>query len=146
MGATFSVIKTLVVPAIIALLVFLLLTYALMPLWQRYRGRYSQYLPLGAISNQTSSLRQRIQGGLARFFVPLAWRQRLRFRPVVGTDGTSDTGYISEDGEELGEVDEDQGQGRPMGGRDSVPDSTRRLSRDLEQGFMDDSDDEASAR
>jgi len=66
--------------------------------------------------------------------VPSAWRQRLRFRLVVGTDGASDTGYISEDGEELGEVDEDEGQDRPVGGRDSVPDSTRRLSREYVGG------------
>jgi len=140
MGSTLSVIKTLIVPAIIALLGYLVLTYAVIPLWQRYRSRYSQYLPLNTISNQTSSLRHRIQSGIGRLVVPSSWRQRLQeHRLVVEADGDSDVDYNSDEGEELGDINEDRRRELSQG---ELPDMTRRLSRDLEQGFMDDSDEE----
>ncbi|KAK4156490.1 serine/threonine protein phosphatase [Chaetomidium leptoderma] len=102
MGATFSVIKTLVIPAIISLILFLGATFVLIPLWQRYRNRYSQYLPLETISNQTLSLRGRMQGAMVRFMAPSAWRARVSDRVVVADRSSFD----SEDGEELDDVDE----------------------------------------
>ncbi|KAH8887486.1 hypothetical protein GQ53DRAFT_296891 [Thozetella sp. PMI_491] len=141
MGATASVVKTLIVPALISLILFLGTTYVIFPLWQRYRNRYSQYLPLESISNQTSSLRARIQNGIGNMLVPSSWRQRLHDRLVVGGETASDAGYDSEEGEELGDVD--GARSRDLGSRDNGIDSNRRLSRDLEEGFIDDSDDEA---
>ncbi|KAK3308646.1 uncharacterized protein B0T15DRAFT_550866 [Chaetomium strumarium] len=139
MGATVSAIKTLIVPAIVSLLLFLISTFVLVPLWQRYRNRYSQYLPLETISNQTLSLRARMQGAMARFMTPSVWRARVSERVAVAERGSFD----SEEGEELSEVDE------PIGRRvldqqrgSNTIDSSRRLSRDLEEGFMDDSDEE----
>ncbi|KAH6850802.1 hypothetical protein B0I37DRAFT_372432 [Chaetomium sp. MPI-CAGE-AT-0009] len=138
MGSTFAVIKTLIVPAAISLVLFLVVTFVLVPFWQRYRNRYSQYLPLETISNQTLSLRARMQSAVVRFMAPSAWRARASDGIVVAERRSFD----SEEGEELGDVDEttarrvlDQQRGNPV-------DSTRRLSRDLEEGFMDDSDDE----
>jgi hypothetical protein len=105
----------------------------LVPLWQRYRNRYSNYLPLETLSNQTLSLRARMQGAVARFFVArAAWRAgRDADRGVAVAERR--TSFDSEDGEELGEVDEsvvrrvlDQQRGA---GR-AVVDSTRRLSRE----------------
>ncbi|KAK0739209.1 hypothetical protein B0T21DRAFT_362182 [Apiosordaria backusii] len=136
MGATFSAVKTLIVPAIISLILFLLSTFVLYPLWQRYRNRYSQYLPLDTISEQTSSLRARITGGIGRLIFTTRWGTHLTDRLVIGGRESFD----SEDGEELEDVDESTGRG----GNNSVSiDSSRRLSRDLEEGFIDDSDEDS---
>ncbi|KAH7192295.1 uncharacterized protein B0J16DRAFT_380183 [Fusarium flagelliforme] len=128
-----SVIKTLVVPAVISLLLFILLTYVLIPLWRRY-ARYSQYLPLDTLSSQTSSLRERITARIA------AWRSN---RDVAfASDDDFDDGLDDDDGEELGNVDEATWRQMEADTRAARPDNTRRLSRDLEEGFRDDSDDE----
>ncbi|KAM7194790.1 hypothetical protein V8F20_007810 [Naviculisporaceae sp. PSN 640] len=145
MGASVSVAKTLAIPAVISLIIFLVSTYLLIPFWRRYRNRYSQYLPLDSISNGTLSLRARVQHGIARWLVPSNWRTRLQDRLVVAERGTSDADYDSDEGEELNEVDD---SARAVLERDrhaaaAAADSTRRLSRDLEEGFMDDSDEES---
>ncbi|KAJ4406519.1 hypothetical protein N0V82_010101 [Gnomoniopsis sp. IMI 355080] len=150
MGSTISTVKTLIVPAIIALLVFLLATYVLYPLWARYRSsRYGAYLPLDTITTGTVSLRYRVQNAIARWIVPSTWRERIQDRLVVAVGPGSDTGYNSDEGEELDEVPEDEDMRERLerearrsrsSGR---PDLQRRLSRDLEEGFRDDSDDEA---
>ncbi|ROW08798.1 hypothetical protein VMCG_02972 [Cytospora schulzeri] len=146
MGSKLS--STLIAPAIIALIVFLLATYILLPLWQRYRNsRYGAYLPLETISSGTQTLRQRIQDSIARGLVPSSWRERLQDRLVVAGSSESDNGYNSDEGEELDEVPEDEDVRRRLerearrsrGGR---PDFQRRLSRDLEEGFRDESDEE----
>ena len=122
--------QTLIIPALIALICYLVLTFVAIPFWQRYRSRYSQYLPLETISNQTSSVRQRVQNAIGRFLVPSAWRQRLQDRLVVGAEHGSDGDYDSDDGEELGDIDEED-ESR-LGSMDSSmgPDTTRRLSRE----------------
>ncbi|CEI68976.1 hypothetical protein FSHL1_011074 [Fusarium sambucinum] len=133
MGATMSVIKTLIVPAVISLLLFILLTYVLIPLWRRY-ARYSQYLPLDTLSSHTSSLRERITARVA------AWRSN---RDVTfASDDGFDDGLDGDDGEELGNVDEATWRQMEADTRAARPDNARRLSRDLEEGFRDDSDDE----
>jgi hypothetical protein len=118
--------QTLIVPAVISLVLFLVATFVLVPLWQRYRNRYSQYLPLETISNQTLSLRARMQSAILRFMAPSAWRARASDGIVVAERNSFD----SEEGEELGDVDDtiarrvlDQQRGDPV-------DSTRRLSRE----------------
>ncbi|KAJ6781013.1 hypothetical protein PWT90_10104 [Aphanocladium album] len=127
MGAAVSGIKTLIIPATIAFAVFLVVTFAVLPLWRRYRNRYSQYLPLDSLGS--SSLRDRIANRLASLTLPSTWRQdRGRFAA---------TGAADSDGEELGHV-EDGGFAQTGFGSDD----TVRLSRDLEEGFIDDSDDE----
>ncbi|KAF3771011.1 hypothetical protein M406DRAFT_354669 [Cryphonectria parasitica EP155] len=152
MGSTVSTAKTLIVPAITALLVFLLATYILLPLWQRYRSsRYGAYLPLESISSGTISLRYRVQNAITRWIVPSTWRERIQDRLVVAVGTGSDNGYNSDEGEELDEVPEDEDMRARLerearrsrsSGR---PDLERRLSRDLEEGFRDDSDDEAES-
>ncbi|GKU01977.1 hypothetical protein FLAG1_03098 [Fusarium langsethiae] len=128
-----SVIKTLIVPAVISLLLFILLTYVLIPLWRRY-ARYSQYLPLDTLSSHTSSLRERITARVA------AWRSN-RDVAFASDDGLDD-GLDDDDGEELGNVDEATWRQMEADTRAARPDNARRLSRDLEEGFRDDSDDE----
>ncbi|PSS00821.1 hypothetical protein BD289DRAFT_8302 [Coniella lustricola] len=149
MGTTVSTVKTLIVPAVIALLVFVLATYILLPLWRRYRSsRYGAYLPLETISSGTLSLRYRVQNAIARWIVPSTWRERIQDRLVVAVGPGSDNGYNSEEGEELDEVPEDEDMRARLdrearrsqsSGR---PDLERRLSRDLEEGFRDDSDED----
>ncbi|KAI8630206.1 hypothetical protein F5Y19DRAFT_57704 [Xylariaceae sp. FL1651] len=142
MGASLSVVKTLLVPAIISLVLFLVSTYLLLPLWRYYRNRYGQYIPLDTISTRTTSLRIRMQNAIAQWIIPSRWRLGARERVVVADDGESDVGFSSEEGEELNEVDEDGRHALSLDTHHQHADSDRRLSRDLEEGFRDDSDDE----
>ncbi|KAI8951493.1 hypothetical protein F4801DRAFT_290708 [Xylaria longipes] len=142
MGTTLSVIKTLLIPAVISLLLFLLLSYLILPLWRYYRNRYGQYLPLDTISTQTTSLRIRIQDAIARWISSTSrWRLRNRDRVAVADD-ESDVGFSSEEGEELNDVDEDRRHALSLDTHHQHTNSNRRLSRDLEEGFRDDSDDD----
>ncbi|OTB06107.1 hypothetical protein M426DRAFT_319184 [Hypoxylon sp. CI-4A] len=142
MGSTLSVVKTLIIPAVISLILFILSTYVLVPLWRHYRARYSQYLPLDTISTHTSSMRIRVQDTIARWLIPSRWRFSIRDRVVVGSDDASDLGFSSEDGEELDDVD-DRRHALSLDTHNlEHTDSIRRLSRDLEEGFRDDSDEE----
>ncbi|KAI1283605.1 hypothetical protein F5Y07DRAFT_394510 [Xylaria sp. FL0933] len=142
MGSTLSVIKTLFIPAVVSLVLYLVLTYLVVPLWRYYRNRYSQYLPLDTISTQTTSLRIRMQNAVARWIASSSrWRLRGRERVNVADD-ESDVGFSSEEGEELNEVDEDRRHALSLDTSHQHADSNRRLSRDLEEGFRDDSDDD----
>ncbi|CAK7219214.1 hypothetical protein SEUCBS140593_003815 [Sporothrix eucalyptigena] len=192
MGATLSVIKTLFLPAIAALAVFLVFTFVIVPVWQHYRNRYSHYLPIDTLSNQTLSLRHRVQSSVSHFFSRAAttttWRDRVganggdtgiggRIRGLFnrgggsshgrnnsgGELGVDDNDLLSDDedldlnlhdtahGLSLGEVGEELGTMRPDNRRRELPRGgavyePRRLSRELEQGFMDDSDEEEPPR
>jgi hypothetical protein len=119
-------LQTLIAPAIISLILFLLSTYVLYPLWQHYRNRYSNYLPLETISNRTSSLRVRVQDAIAKFLTPSLWRRSVTDTLVVAESG-SDAGFDSDDGEELGAVHHQSGV---LGDSRSTVDSIRRLSRE----------------
>ncbi|PKS07972.1 hypothetical protein jhhlp_006584 [Lomentospora prolificans] len=143
MGSTIEAIKTLVIPAVISLIIFVTGRYVIMPLWRTYRQRYSQYLPLDSISNHTLSLRQRLQSAYSGMLAP-TWRRRFRSRVVVGdNDVVSDDEYTSEEGEELADVDVESWSSAARGGsRTDIPSTERRLSRDLEEGFISDSDDD----
>ncbi|RWA04949.1 hypothetical protein EKO27_g10157 [Xylaria grammica] len=143
MGTIISVFKTLLIPAIISLVLFLLLTYLVVPLWRYYRNRYGQYLPLDSISTQTTSLRVRTQDAILRWISSLSrWRSRGRDR-VDMADDESDAGFGSEEGEELNNiVGEDPRHALSLDTSHIHADSNRRLSRDLEEGFRDDSDDD----
>ncbi|KAI1391451.1 uncharacterized protein F4822DRAFT_186251 [Hypoxylon trugodes] len=129
-ASTLSVVKTLIIPAVISLLLFLLSTYVLYPLWHHYRTRYSQYLPLDTISNHTSSLRSRAQDAMARYLIPSRWRFNARERVMSGDDA-SDLGFSSEEGEELDDVDDDRRYGLSLDTHNPErTDSMRRLSRE----------------
>ncbi|OAA72453.1 hypothetical protein ISF_01526 [Cordyceps fumosorosea ARSEF 2679] len=142
MGAALSGIKTLIVPAAISLALFLVVTFAVLPLWRRYRNRYSQYLPLDSLGTASSSLRDRITARLATLTLPSTWRRdRGRFAATSGPGGgLGEDGEGDDGGEELGRVG--AGAGRTVTG--GFVSSTVRLSRDLEEGFIDDSDDSDS--
>ncbi|KAF2097168.1 hypothetical protein NA57DRAFT_77422 [Rhizodiscina lignyota] len=156
--------KTILIPAVFALSLYLLLTYVLLPLWRRHRQRYAQYLPLHSaldfdnISTSTNSFRARLQDALASFFLPPSIRARWRRSRVVdgsGMRGAGDNGdddIIGEDeGEDLVNLSGIEAARREaLEARRSELErirrggefSDRRLSRDLEEGFMDSSDEE----
>lgn len=80
---------------------------------------------------------------IARWLVPSRWRFNSRDRVVIGADDASDIGFSSEEGEELDDVDDDRRHALSLDTHIPVhTDSIRRLSRDLEEGFRDDSDEE----
>ncbi|KAF2238300.1 hypothetical protein EV356DRAFT_564020 [Viridothelium virens] len=149
MAGLTAVLKTVFIPAVISLALYLSLTYAILPFIRRYRHKYNQYLPLNTISDRTSSFRQRLSDALMSFLLPSSWR-RGRHRTVV--DGSSPNQpeeelFDEEEGEGMVGFEIDQrrrealDQGRSGGGEEQ-----RRLSRDLEEGFKDDSDEEQEAR
>ncbi|KAL6875446.1 hypothetical protein HDV57DRAFT_173929 [Trichoderma longibrachiatum] len=133
MGDTLAGIKTLVIPAVISLILFLLLTFVVVPVWRRYRSRYSQYLPLDAISEHTTSLRYRITGRLLRIAsLPFTWRRD----GLVASSGAAGGARARlsdrdlEEGEELEDIDDDIAQVLEAIARSRRPDHTRRLSRE----------------
>ncbi|EXJ80417.1 hypothetical protein A1O1_08562 [Capronia coronata CBS 617.96] len=151
----------------ISAVLYLVIFHALLPLYRRHRARYSQYLPLqsGSLSShlpeslQPSSLRDSLSTLMYRLFLPSTWAFRNRFRrpeSVVNTDAEL---FDEESGEAMVGFDVQERSRRRDGmerqlanmhaatrtvSRSTLPepDSNRRLSRDLEEGFRDDSEDE----
>lgn len=120
--------QTLIIPASISLAIFAILTFVVLPIWRRYRNRYSQYLPLDTISDQTASLRHRITSRLTNLTLPSTW-SRDRGRVSAAGGGLSDNDM--EDGEELNDVDAATLQDLERRvGESRMPDNTRRLSRE----------------
>lgn len=70
-----------------------------------------------------------------RFFLPSAWRRQ--------TDAQHDNiSIFDEEGEIMVGMDMDPSRREALERRRDTADASSRLSRDLEQGFMDDSDDD----
>ncbi|PMD28561.1 hypothetical protein NA56DRAFT_667063 [Hyaloscypha hepaticicola] len=136
-----SVLKTLVIPALISLILYLLISYALVPIWKRYRGRYSQYLPLDTIASQSVSWRQRIKNALIRHLLPSTWRTDFG-RDGYAVNGQDSSDFDEEEGEELYEVDDNRREALSLDVRRGRNEDGSRLSRDLEEVFKDDSEDE----
>jgi hypothetical protein len=152
--------QSILLPALIALILYLILHFAVIPLYRRHRARYSQYLPvatqtsLSSLSSTTTTLRQRLSSALLIFLLPsrwAEWRATHRRNERVANAGDDD--------EELGEdlefdieqdivADEERERRRRDGlslSFDAVQrgaNSDRRLSRELEEGFADSSDDD----
>ncbi|KAF7550469.1 hypothetical protein G7046_g8012 [Stylonectria norvegica] len=128
MGATMSVVKTLIAPALVSLLIFIIITYVLLPIWRRYRSRYSQYLPLDSLSTQTASWRQRITARLVSLLpLPGSSDRNAVFSggSILSDDDDSD------DGEELGDVHDESWRVIRRSNDAVHPDAQRRLSREL---------------
>ncbi|EDN09680.1 hypothetical protein I7I51_02303 [Histoplasma capsulatum] len=149
MAGSLEMAKTLLVPALISLAAYFLLFFLLIPFIRRYRQRYAQYLPLHTVSAHASSLRERASDALMHFLLPSSWRQR----QIFGAHNDGGSVFDDEEGEDMVgfEIDSSRREalehGRRSGGDNnhndhSSIDTERRLSRDLEEGFMDDSDDE----
>lgn len=140
MGSSLSFAKNLLVPASIALALYILLSFIIVPFFGRYHQRYSQYLPLESISAHTLSLRDRAANAVMRVFLPSTWRCRRG-----GNDDQRDNiSIFDEEGEIMVGMNMDSARRQTLERRQNNPAELEgRLSRDLEEGFMDDSDDEA---
>lgn len=154
--------------------IYLILFYAVYPLYRRYRSdiaRYSQYAPLHSTLQSTTSIfdnyiphalrpksiREKLGDLFVKLFMPSTWvaHNRDRWnnsrRQSVASD---DAGlFDQESGERMVGFDINErrlntderllSQSHASNPQD-VDDSNRRLSRDLEEGFIDDSTSETS--
>ncbi|KAL2815891.1 hypothetical protein BJX63DRAFT_151821 [Aspergillus granulosus] len=139
MGSAASLAKTLFIPAIISLALYVLISFAIIPFFRRYHQRYSQYLPLETISAHTSSLWERIADAVMRRFLPSSWRQQAHI-----TDAQDNISILDEEGEIMVGMHMDPADREALERQgNTVTEDQGRLSRELEEGFRDDSDDEA---
>ncbi|KAI9801001.1 MAG: hypothetical protein M1825_003535 [Sarcosagium campestre] len=145
----FGVLRTILVPALASLGIYLLLSQIILPFLRAHRHRYNQYLPMSAISSRTDSLRHRAVDSLYAFFLPTLWA--LNRSEHLGDEADrlnddDDSLFGDEEGEGMVGFDMDQRRREGLEHRGGVSaDAGRRLSRDLEEGFQDDSDEETEA-
>ncbi|KAL4976163.1 hypothetical protein BDW66DRAFT_135761 [Aspergillus desertorum] len=137
MGAA-NLAKTLFIPAVISLTLYVLISFLIVPFFRRYHQRYLQYLPLETITAHTSSLWERIADAIMRRFLPSSWRQQAHI-----FDPNDNISILDEEGEIMVGMDINSTHREALERRRStVAEDEGRLSRELEEGFMDDSDDE----
>ncbi|KAF1833169.1 hypothetical protein BDW02DRAFT_553274 [Decorospora gaudefroyi] len=133
-------LKTIFVPLFLAALLYVLLAFLLLPFIRRHRSRYSQYLPVSAtVADFRTSWRTRLSDALYNLFALSAWRQRA----VVDGSGQHDEDLFDEEGEGMVGFDPiDERRREALEQRRSMVEEERRLGRELEEGFKDDSEDE----
>jgi hypothetical protein len=80
---------------------------------------------------------------LAGLFLPSSWRTQFNQQRYTASarDGTGSE-FDEDEGEELFDVDDHRREALSLDARRGRDEDGRRLSRDLEEGFRDDSDDE----
>ncbi|MCJ1312037.1 hypothetical protein MMC25_005711 [Agyrium rufum] len=129
--------KTIIIPPTVALLLYLLLVHVLIPAYHR-RAQYANYLPLDSTAAAGNNLINRAGRNINRFLS--RFRQKRIGREEGDVDDDPHAGFLSDE-----ELDEDfipqVPRGRTLGRVRSAIAENRRLSRDLEVGFKDDSDD-----
>ncbi|EGE08088.1 hypothetical protein TEQG_07063 [Trichophyton equinum CBS 127.97] len=130
MGGATGVIKTLFIPALISLVLYLTISFVIAPFIRLHRQRYSQYLPLHTISVHTTSLRDRTFDALMNITLPSSWRHR-----SLAHEQVSDS-LFDDDGEDGYELSESRREALDQERREA------RLARELEDGFIPDSDGE----
>ncbi|KAI8943624.1 hypothetical protein NX059_001609 [Plenodomus lindquistii] len=98
-------------------------------------------MPAG-VPEFSASWRTKLSDALYALFAPSAWR---RDRTVIdGSGQNEDELFDDEEGEGMVGFDPiDERRREALEQRRSIMDEERRLGRELEQGFKDDSDDEA---
>lgn len=114
----------------------------MIPLYRQHRQRYAQYLPLETITQHTSSIRSRISGAFARLILPSAWLNGRYPGGRYGPAGGDESLFDDEEGEGLVGFDVDAPRREGQEDSPNTGESDRRLSRDLEEGFQDESDEE----
>jgi hypothetical protein len=134
--------QILLIPALTASALYLLLAHLILPLLRKHRARYNQYLPLETISSTSTTLRDRFSNFLTRLARPPG-------RVADGGGGWGDgdgegdfEAFGDEEGESMVGFDFRRQEREVRGGRVESLWSDGRLSRDLEEGFRDDSEDE----
>ncbi|KAI9741964.1 MAG: hypothetical protein M1834_000353 [Cirrosporium novae-zelandiae] len=145
MGAFFGVLKTVLIPALISLVLYATITFIILPFFRRYRQRYAQYLPLTTISEHTSTIRDRVSNAFMRILLPSSWRNRMMEDCRYARGEIEGSLFDEEEGEGMIGFDVDERRREALERRRSnAVEDERRLSRDLEEGFRDDSEDEDS--
>jgi hypothetical protein len=132
--------QTILIPLFFAAILYVLLALIVLPFVRRHRSRYSQYLPMPAgVPDFSSSWRTKVSDALYNLFAPSSWgRQR---RVVDGS--AEDELFDDEEGEGMVGFDPiDERRREALEQRRSIMEEERRLGRELEEGFKDDSDDE----
>lgn len=100
-------------PAIIAVVLYALLAYAIVPLVKRHRERYSQYVPLDSISRGTHNLRDRISSTITAWVVP---QRHLVFDAANSQRGSGSDDDFVFDGDQLAGFDVESSDRRVRGG------------------------------
>ncbi|KAF2640823.1 hypothetical protein P280DRAFT_469526 [Massarina eburnea CBS 473.64] len=136
-------LKSLFIPLFLAALIYVLGAWVVFPFIHRHRSRYSQYLPMPTtLSTATSSWRTRISDALFGLFVPSYRSQGMMI------DQNDDELFDDEEGEGMVGFDPiDDRRREALEQRRSLMgtgEDERRLSRVLEEGFKDESDDEGA--
>ena len=134
--------QTIFVPLFLAAILYVLVALVLLPFIRRHRSRYSQYLPMPAsVTDSPTSWRTKLSDALYNLFAPSAW---VRQRAVVDGSGQhDDDDFDDEEGEGMVGFDPiDERRREALEQRRSMMEEGRRLGRELEQGFKDDSEDE----
>ena len=131
--------QTTFFPALVSLSIYVALSYVILPMYRRHRQRYAQYLPLETISQRTSGLQARTRGAIGRALLHF-WNQRHRDNQHNCDEDGRESWIAVEDGEGLVDFSIDSQQRAPAPIGES---SAYRLSRDLEEGFQDSSDEES---
>lgn len=137
MGSFLSSVKIIMIPGIIVLIFYLLISCVLLPIWRRYRSRHFQNMPFDNITSRTLSIRSRARDAAYNLLIPRSWRENYeRSRIPLSRDSAS---FDEDNGEELFEVDDARREALSLDANRGRHDG-QRLSRDLEEGFKDDSD------
>ncbi|KAF2734911.1 hypothetical protein EJ04DRAFT_512201 [Polyplosphaeria fusca] len=146
MGTFVHFVKTIFIPLFLAAILYVLLALIVIPFVRRHRTRYSQYLPMPVdVSATTVSWRTKISDALANLLLPSRWTSGRR-RVVDGSgENNDDELFDDEEGEGMIGFDPiDERRREALEQRRSIMgEEDRRLGRDLEEGFKDESDDEA---
>lgn len=133
-----NAVQIITIPALIAAFLYILTAYLVYPLVRRHRERYSQYAPV----DNNALAGSRLISATADFFGRLFHRSR---RTVdVADEHGEDYAFGEEEGESMVGFDLSHRNRTVRDG--NIEHSDARLSRDLEEGFRDDSDDETENR
>ncbi|KAH8717004.1 hypothetical protein GQ44DRAFT_742261 [Phaeosphaeriaceae sp. PMI808] len=136
--------RTVLVPLFLAALLYILLAMLLVPFVRRHRSRYSQYLPMpSGVPEFSTSWRTKLSDALYSLFMPSTWMRNRRIVDGSGGEHNDDELFDDEEGEGMVGFDPiDERRREALEQRRSIMDEERRLGRELEEGFKDDSDDE----
>ncbi|KAJ4357085.1 hypothetical protein N0V95_002823 [Ascochyta clinopodiicola] len=133
-------LRAILTPLIIALALYLSATLLILPFIRRHRTRYSQYLPMpNTLTTHATTWRTTLSDALYGLFMPSTWTRQ----PPVHMHDDDSSDFDDDEGEGMVGFDPvDERRREALEQRRSLVDEERRLGRELEQGFKDDSEDE----